>query len=262
MGHVRLGKMPATRKWREVIALLGEDQPSIPYLANAVERAADRSLADAVNDPGFVEAFWLLLKIPSAAKSTDFSGELGKLGIKVPPEPTLADLLAEFDRALEKARLRSFRSTSDFSVLARNAAVSALEGAVHDRLPALWPATPEDERTTLATLVTTECFGDLAQRFFTHLLKRHIHYFLDREIPRHVGPESFLPSLADTDYFDEAVHRHCRETTLITRAFAKDWLGKNRFHLDKDITRDEVRGFASYAFTKIRSELAVRGARQ
>jgi hypothetical protein len=169
----------------------------------------------------------------------------------VPPEPTLADLLAGFDRALERARLRSYRAITDFSVLARNAAVSALQGAVHDRLPDLWSATAEDERTTLATLVTTECFGDLAQRFFMHLLKRHIHYFLDREIPRHIGPGSFVQSIADTAYFDQAVQRHCQETTFIMRAFARDWLGKNQFHLDKNITRENVAAFASYAFTKI-----------
>ena len=68
MGHVRLGKMPATLKWKEVVALLG-DQPSIPDLAEAVERASDVSLAEAVKDPGFVEALWLLLQIPKAAKS-------------------------------------------------------------------------------------------------------------------------------------------------------------------------------------------------
>lgn len=262
MGHVRLGKMPATRKWREVIALLDEDEPSIPSIADSVQRAADRSLADAVNDPVFVEALWLLLKIPKAARSPDFVDELGKLGVRVGREPTFADLLGAFDRALEKARLKNHSKTTDFGVLARNAAVTALQGALQDRLPTLWSATAEDERTTLATLVSTERFGDLAQRFFTHLLQGHIHYFLDREIPRHIGPGSFVQSIADTVYFDQAVLRHCMETTFITRAFARDWLGKNQFHSDRNITRENVAAFASYAFTKIRNELEIRGARQ
>ena len=86
MGHIRLGRMPTTRKWRQVVALLGEFEPSIADIAEAVEGASDRSLADAVKDPGFVEALWLMLKIPAAARSASFEEELAKLGITVPPD--------------------------------------------------------------------------------------------------------------------------------------------------------------------------------
>ena len=72
-------------------------------------------------------------------------------------------------------------------------------------------------------------------------------------------PGSFIQSVADTADFDDAVARHCSETTFIMRAFARDWLGKNPFHLDKKLSRDDVAGFASYAFTKIRNELCFRG---
>jgi hypothetical protein len=262
VGHVRLGKLPATRKWRDIVALLGDDHPSIPHLAYAVEDAADRSFPAALNDPGFIEALWLMLKIPQAATSRAFSNALAKLGIKISGEPTLAAMLAGFDRAVERARVRSYRASTDFSVLARNAAVSALRAVVHKRLPTLWIATAEDERTALIALGTTEGFGELAQQFFTQLLENHLHYYLDREIPRHIGRRSFAPSIPDTAYFDTAMRQHCRESTLIMRAFAKDWLGNNQFHLGKDITRDEARKFASYAFTKISDELAARGARQ
>ena len=82
MGHVRLAKMPATLKWKQVIALLG-DQPSIPRLADAVQRACDKSLSNAVRDPGFIEALWLMMQIPKAANSADFKAELNQLGIHV-----------------------------------------------------------------------------------------------------------------------------------------------------------------------------------
>ncbi len=260
MGHIRLGGMPTTRKWREVVALLNDNQHSIADLARAVEGAADLSLRQAVKDPGFIEALWLMLKLPAAAKSASFEAELARLGIAVPPDPTVTDLLAGFDDALEKARLRNGRATTDLSVMARNAAVAALYGVINERLSSLWSATPQDERTTLATLASTERFGELAQRFFTGLLECHIQYFLDREIPRHIGPAGFVQCVADTHHFDAALRRHCTETTTIMRAYARDWLGKNQFHLQKDLSRDDVTNFAAYAFDKIRSELALRGA--
>lgn len=50
--------------------------------------------------------------------------------------------------------------------------------------------------------------------------------------------------------------------SVIMRAFAKDWLGKNRFHLDKDLSRRDAAGFAAHAFTKIRAELSRRSGQQ
>lgn len=62
MGHVRLGKPPATRKWRQVVELLGAHELAIADIAAAVERSAERPLATAVQDPGFVESPVTLLK--------------------------------------------------------------------------------------------------------------------------------------------------------------------------------------------------------
>lgn len=258
MGHVRLGNPPTTRKWREVVDLLNAGDVLVPDIADAVERACDRSLADAVKDPAFVEALWLFLKIPQAACSEDFAGELRKLRLAVPDSPTVTDLLAAFDDAIEGVRRRSRQSLTDFGLIAKNAAISALQSLVNDRVPSLWKATREDERTTLGTFASTERFGELAQRFFTNLLEGHLQYFLEREIPRHIGPGNFVQSVADARYFEGTVKRHCTETTVIMRAFAKDWLGKNRFHLGKDLTRPDAAGFAAHAFTKIRAELTRR----
>lgn len=258
MGHIRLGNLPATRKWKEVVALLDESDFRIARIAQAVERAADRSLAEAVKDPAFVEGLWLLLKIPHAAKGADFQAALADIGIQVPPDPSLTDILSGFHDAVERARRNSGRGISDFSLIARNAAISALNSLTLDRSPSLWKASLEDEQVTFASFASTERFGELAQRFFTNLLEGHIQYFLEREISRHIGPGGPMRSVADLRHFEGAIHRHCKETTIIMRAFAKDWLGKNRFHFDKDITRQDATGFAAHALTKVRNELSRR----
>ena len=258
MGHVRLGKLPATRHWRQVVKLLGAHELVVADIAAAVERSADRSLATAVDDPGFVESFWLLVKVPQALAADDYQNELRALGIRVPPDAGVADLAAGFEEAFEQCRRRSFVGFTDFAFIARDAAIAALAGLAHAHGPGLWSPTAEDERATIASFASTTRFGELAQTFFTNVLRGHLRYFLDREIPRQIGAGYALASVADSEYFDEAVRRHCRETTIITRAFSKDWLGKNRFHLEKDITRQQVTALAGYAFTKIREELESR----
>lgn len=255
MGHVRLGRPPATRKWQQVVELLGAHELAVADIAAAVEWSADRSLATAVDDPGFVESFWLLLKVPQALAAEDYQGELDALGIRVPADAGIADLTAGFEEAFERFRRRSIVGFTDFAFIARDAAVAALAGLAYDSGPGLWRQSAEDERVTIASFASTTRFGELAQTFFTNVLRGHIRYFLDREVPRHIGVGHALASVADAEYFDEAVRRHCCETTIIMRAYSQGWLGKNRFHLEKDITRGDVAALAAYAFTKIRKEL-------
>lgn len=78
MGHTRLGNLPRTRKWQEVVGLIaigaGADQ-----IANAVIRAAEQGLMQAAHHKGLVEAFWSL----SAAAETSLyitSGGWGSTG--------------------------------------------------------------------------------------------------------------------------------------------------------------------------------------
>jgi len=241
--------------------MLGANTLVVGDITCAVERAADRSLSTAVRDPGFVEAFWLLLKLPQALAADDHSAAVQALGIHVPADAGLADLTAGFEAAFEHFRKRSVTGFSDFAFIARDAAIAALAGLVRDSGPSLWKSGAEDERATIASFASTTRFGELAQTFFTNVLRGHIRYFLDREIPRQLGAGHALSSVADAEYFDEAVRLHCRETTIIVRAFAKDWLGKYRFHLDKDLTRKDAAALASHAFTKIRLELDRRGGR-
>lgn len=255
MGHIWLAKSPTTKKWRQVVELLGADELAVADIAAAVEKSADRSLATAVDDPGFVESFWLLLKVPQALTAEDYQRELRALGVRVPEDAGVADLTAGVEEAFERFRRRSVVGFTDFAFIAKDAAIAALAGLAHERGPGLWNTTAEDERATIASFASTTGFAELAQTFFTNVLRGHIRYFLDREIPRQIGLGDALASVADAEYFDEAVRRHCRETTLIMRGYARGWLGKNRFHLEKDITREEAAALAAYAFTKIRREL-------
>ena len=50
MGHIRLKRLPATRKWRDVVAFLLEDAP-LERVASASADAAEGALQNARRDP-------------------------------------------------------------------------------------------------------------------------------------------------------------------------------------------------------------------
>lgn len=260
MGHQRLGKLPASKKLPEIIGLLISGEASAAGLSDALTKAANDSLERALKDPAFVEALWLMVKIPQAAKADNFADALRAIGVPVPEKPSATDIVAGFDAAIEKAQRNSGADVTDLSEMAKQAGISAFYGLMQDRLPSLWEPSREDIRTTLATLANVEKFSDLSQRFFTNFSERVIQYYLDRAIPSHVGYDKLVPSVGDLTLFDNAVKRHCQESTVIMRAFAKDWLGKNAFHEGKEISRKDVRGFASHAVGKIKKEMTIRSA--
>ncbi len=101
MGHVRLGVLPKSRKWNQVVGelRLGAD---IDTVAASAADAAEASLQGASNDPAFLHAFWLLTQIPLAARGPDFADDLRRLGLQAPDQPSLMDVVAAISGAVDR----------------------------------------------------------------------------------------------------------------------------------------------------------------
>ena len=82
MGHIRLGDLPKTKRWRQVISLLeGGSNPDA--IASATLAAAEEGFRQAAKDTGFRYTIWLLTQVTLAARKDNFSQELNKLGLNV-----------------------------------------------------------------------------------------------------------------------------------------------------------------------------------
>ncbi len=68
MGHVRLGVLPVSKKWKEIVSYLSAGNISVAELANKVADACDKSFEKATQDPAFKHALNLMFKIPLAAQ--------------------------------------------------------------------------------------------------------------------------------------------------------------------------------------------------
>jgi hypothetical protein len=75
MGHVRLGVLPGSRKWRQVVEELRRGADLDTVAASAAD-AAEASLQGASYDPAFLHAFWLLTQVPLAARGPAFAEDL------------------------------------------------------------------------------------------------------------------------------------------------------------------------------------------
>jgi hypothetical protein len=89
MGHVRLGVLPRSRKWRQVVEELHAGADVGTIAASAAE-AAEASLKRASDDPACLHSFWLLIQVPLAPCGAAFAEDLRRLGLRV-SRPTQPD---------------------------------------------------------------------------------------------------------------------------------------------------------------------------
>jgi hypothetical protein len=256
MGHSRIGRIPATRKWRQVVSLISAGA-DVAEVAAATASAAEQTLERAADDPLLRRAFWLLTQIPLAARQPDFAQALRQLGLEVGESPTLGDVCAAAMAALDKLIFKHGRR-SDFGEMAQLSLVESL-GAVAGREASdlFGPTYAADAtRTALGALGTMTQFSVLARDFFARLTRRCLDYFLSRELPNHVGLTARFHSLAEHRDFEQAIDQHCHEATRIIRDFAAEWFSKSNY--EGGIDEAKAGRFAHVAFGKLCSELIKR----
>ena len=100
MGHIRLGQLPRTRKWRDVAELVavGAD---VSQVANATIRAADSAFSFVNNDSGYNQAVWLMTQLGLAAGEKDPLKYLRSQGIDIPDNTSLPGVAAAITQALD-----------------------------------------------------------------------------------------------------------------------------------------------------------------
>lgn len=256
MGHSRLAAgLPRSRRWREVIELL-EIGAGAGAVAAATVDAAEAGLANAANDPALRRAFWLLTQLPDAARSDDFRGSLERLGIEVSTAPSRAELIAGLSEALERYTSAN-RVRSGAGEIAKLAAVESLSRVLSLATPSLIGATPRDVQEAIGGLSNKNQFADLSRAFFARFAERYLGYFVDREVPLHVGAGRRFANIDERQEFSEALAKHCFQAAKIVESFAGGWYSKARF--EAELTEARTKRFLGYAFEKLRNELR-RGA--
>ncbi len=256
MGHIRLGTLPATRKWREVVGLVSGGAPP-DSIAGASASAAESSFRHARDDPALRHSFWLLTQLPLAARSPDFLESLDALGLRIDRDPSLLEIVGALTEAIDR-QTEIAGGRTDLGEMAQLAAADSLAAVVGERLPSLFGPVAEDVRLELGKFAARDQFAVLARDFFARLTQRHLDYFLSRELSNHTGPGKRIASAEAHAEFNASLAQYCREASRIVEAFAGGWFSKTTF--EGGITPEKAGAFVFVALRKISSELQKRSA--
>ena len=259
MGHQHLGRLPRTKEWAQVIALISGGA-AVAEIAAASSIAAERSMMDASNDPAVRHAFWLLTQIPSAAREEDFGEALQRFGLGVTGNPSLVETVTATMQAIDNHVAKAGRRT-DFGEMAQLCAAESLYAVAGAELPDLFGVTPDRVKKALAGLASVRQFAVLSRDFFSRLTRRHLNYFLSRELSSHVGTGRRFPSIREHREFDRALELHCREASRVIKEYSGEWFSKHTH--EGEIDPGKAGRFVHVASKKIRQELRQRrGASQ
>jgi hypothetical protein len=261
MGHTRLGEVPKTRKWNELVRQVaglnvgGSALPaaaSVGAIAARTLDAAQRGLDRAIDDPGVRYTFFLLTQVALASRTSDWEIVLGEHDIRLSDESTVFDFTVEMHGAIDRYISRSSFGATDLSEIAQQAAGEALASLAGGRTINLFGGNKEELQHAIRTLSTKKGFGELGQRFFGRFVARFLNFYLSRITASALGGPR-LPDLGDVAQFNDALRSHCDQSARIVRDFCGEWYSKTEYQ--KGINLENTSRFLAIALKKLRSEL-------
>lgn len=261
MGHTRLGAIPKTRKWDEVVAEVAGvgltlfDVPAavdVAAIAAKTLDAAQKGLDRAVDDPGVRYTFFLLTQLALAARAPDWDAALDKHGIRVGNTSSVFDFTVEVQGAIDRHLRLHASGATDLSEMAQQAAGEAITSLAGGRAESLFGSSSADVKVAIRSLSTKKGFGELGQRFFGRFIARFLNFYLSRVTAAQLG-KARLGDLGDVAQFNDALRDHCDQSARVVRDFCGSWYSKTQH--EQGINPENASGFLAHAMQKLRSEL-------
>jgi hypothetical protein len=256
VGHTRLGELPKTRNWNQVIRLLGTHEAEqglttsdVSKLAAKTVTAARVGLDRAIDDPGVHHTFFVLTQLAIAGRSENWAESLNRLGVNAAGAANVFELSGGVQDAIE-AQLRN--KSSDLSEVAQKAAGDALIELGKAQTPSLFGNEAEDVANVVKQLSSKTGFSDLGHKFFSRFISRFLNSYLSRATASQLG-RSKLTQIGDISQFDSALQLHCDQTARIVRDFCGEWFSKTEYL--EGITPENTRRFFAVAIKKLQAEL-------
>lgn len=254
MGHLYLGNLPRTHRWKDVISLL-ETGANLPTLADASFYAALTGLKQVPSDIGFIAIIDAIVELSAAARAKDTAAALDESGVDRESQSSSFGLLSSVAKKLSD-ELHQVHPRSDVGKIAQDAFLDSLSKQVQGNTGSLFQADPQDVRRLTEPLRGNQ-FKALMHEFYSAFTSRFLSYHISRELPNHVGSEKRFADMSEHAEFKQAFDLLCRQTVRISDEFTPGWVGKAVF--ERNMSRESVRRYAHIAFKKIASEFKKGG---
>lgn len=257
MGHTRLGKIPTTRRWRDVVATFsqagaGTPNPGfsseIPKIASSTLGAATNALHAGVRDGGLGFIFYFLTQLALSARRPE--NGLEELGIHLTSSATSLDLTTEVHRVLDE-HFQAAGTKSDVAEMAQLAIGETLIAYFRERPRDLFAPSAAQLAADLHQLGTQKTFGQISRNFFANFMNRMLGFYVSKfALPGQ--KQHLLKGADDLSNFNAELKLHTYQRAAVIHEFAEKWFSKTEF--EKGIDPNNTRRFVAHACKKLEEE--------
>ena len=253
MGHIRLGRLPKIRGWKQVIELLDSSDSSSEEIATATARAAKDFFAQRSTDPSLVFSYWLLTQITSRARSADFVAGLGRIDLDISSVSNALGFLSSVTSFAHKA-IKSRDATFPLSEFAQLSLGEVLTETIVQECQSLFGTTLEDIRLACRRYSTPRQFASLSRLYFAKVLNRSLQFFVSKESSNKVGHGRKFENISELSDFNNALEVYCYQSARIVEDFVEGWYSKKNWQ--GGISERDAKGFVAATVDKLRIEIA------
>ena len=254
MGHRRLGHLPKSQAWREIVADLGKyglGQVEINEIANKTLRRVQKKYQELVNDPSISQSFEYLAKLSFAFQQENPQEYLFQNNMLASNELSLYKLVkgAKNYKEIDEG-------SYEYKLFAKQALLDTLNiwyKANKETGESLFKATSETE-DIFRKIGNGGGFSEVSRLYLAKVTEKYLKYFLEREA------SAVITNVAERNRFNfelenhiNKISKHTFESAKIAQAFSAGFYNKNRNEFITNETK--LKSFIYTVLKKMKSEL-------
>ena len=253
MGHERVGALPHSKQWRDIVAQMesysGSAEEVTALAASTLKNVRSR-YQKLHFDEGVISAFQFLIALAKCASEGNRQSDSPVPTIDHGENPTPLRLVAEL-----RTWVDAHGGSQEYAEIAKKASADAimLWSDKHKMRPTLF-SDEQDSKYVWQRADSGSGFCEVATLFFSKFTERYLNYFLEREASAVVASSRERDNLGFQlrDHYAR-VSQYAFETSRITQSFSAGWF--KRYAQDDIPPKEEIESFLSRAFAKMEEDL-------
>jgi hypothetical protein len=254
MGHERVGYLPKTKRWSKIvenITAFSTSNNNVSEITKETTKNVRSRFKNIEQDNGVVAAFKYLVYLAHASKLSDPAAFLTTKSISLTQNFSIFDLTKSAQNYISKNQ-----NSKEYSTFAIQSIIDTISqwSQKHEVQQTLIFDSNKNSFDSWRKAADGSGFCELSRTFFSKFTERYLKYFLEREASSKIkslyDKQQFIKNL-ETHVQD--ISQHAFETAKIAQSFSAGWYNNNA--KDKLPTDSSLRGFLSFAFQKLNSEL-------
>ena len=251
MGHERIGFLPKTKQWNDIVRQLSAyegDNEAVKKITNATLSCIRKTYDQMAYDESITKAIKFLAIISYSAKQTDQVSFLNENGCSVDNKLSLFSLMNS-----AKNYIYTENGSLEINKIARDAVLQAITTYQGTHTSEQLILFGDQSDSVWKNAGSGAAFCELARSFFAAFTDRQIKYYIERSAASEIDNYAALKSFsAGIEQQAEFISHHAFETSKIMQSFAAGWF--NKYAVNSIPSDSKITDFLRTSFGKMREE--------